>query len=198
MITLTRPEELRILGRFAPEFLERLRNRFLVEQVMTAVADGRIPASAWPPIAGGAKNFFITNAEAISMLTDHGVGIDAGTAAVVEIYDDTGGAAPADADAAIGTHVLLASLLCSATAFTSVADNAPGALATFAAIANDTSADATGTAQFFRIKTQTGGTVTDQGTVGVGTFDLAVNTVAFTAGSTVSITAATMELEEGP
>lgn len=193
MLTLTRVEEQRIIGRFSEEFEERLLNRLLIMQIEQAIAEGRMPA-----IGGGAAGFFLSNAEAISMLTDYGVGIDVGTAAVIEIYDDTGGAAPADADAAIGSHVLLASLTCSATAFASIVDDTPGALATFAAITSDSSADATGTAQFFRIKTQTAGTVVAQGTVGVGTFDLAVNTTAFTSGSTVAITAATILLPEGP
>lgn len=141
------------------------------------------------------NSYFITNAEAISMLTDYGVGIDAGTAAVINIYDGT---IPADADTALGSQVLLAQLTCSATAFTSVTDAAPGAVATFAAITADSSANATGTATFFRILTQNAGTVVAQGTVGTATSDLVLNTVSITSGSTVSITAATVTLPEGP
>lgn len=141
------------------------------------------------------NSYFITNAEAISMLTDYGVGIDAGTAAVINIYDGT---IPADADTALGSQVLLAQLTCSATAFTSVTDAAPGAVATFAAITADSSANATGTATFFRILTQDAGTVVAQGTVGTATSDLVLNTVSITSGSTVSITAATVTLPEGP
>lgn len=142
-----------------------------------------------------ALGFYITNAEAISMLTDYGVGIDDGTAAVINIYD---GAVPADADASIGASTLLAQLTCSATAFTSVADLAPGARATFAAITSDSSANATGTASYFRILTQNAGTTVAQGTVGTATSDLILNTVAITSGSTVSITSATITLPEGP
>lgn len=142
-----------------------------------------------------ANGFYISNAEAISMLTDLGVGMDAGTAAVIEIYS---GSVPADADASIGAATLLASLTCSATAFTSVADDTPGAIATFASITSDSSADATGTAAFFRIKTQTGGTVIAQGTVGTSAADLILNTVSITSGSTVSISSATILLPEGP
>lgn len=189
MITLVRPEERRITGQFSEEFLERLRNRFLIEQVKAAIADGRMP-----PIAGGANGFYITNAEAISMLTDFGVGIDAGTAAVIQIYS---GSVPADADAANG-GTLLATLTCSATAFSGVADDTPGALATFDTITSDSSADNAGTAAFFRISTQSGGTVVAQGTVATATADLILNTVTITAGSTVSITAATILLPEGP
>ena len=142
-----------------------------------------------------AVGFYITNAEAISMLTDLGVGMDAGTAAVINIYDGT---VPADADTALGAQVLLAQLTCSATAFASVADDTPGAIATFAAITSDSSANATGTASFFRILTQSGGTVIAQGTVGTATSDLILNTTAITSGSTVSITSATILLPEGP
>jgi hypothetical protein len=142
-----------------------------------------------------ANAFYITNAEAISMLTDHFVGINAGTAAVINIYD---GSVPADADASIGASTLLAQLTCSATAQASIVDDTPGAIATFAAITSDSSANATGTASYFRILTQDAGTVTDQGTVGTATADLILNTVSITSGSTVSITAATILLPEGP
>jgi hypothetical protein len=196
---LTHAEQQRIIGRFSPEFLERLRNRFLVEQIEAAVADGKIPESAvashrMPAIGGGAAGFFASNAECISMLTDHFVGINAGTAAVIQIYS---GSVPADADAA-NAGTLLATLTCSATAQTSIADDTPGALATFASITGDSSADDDGTAAFFRISTQSGGTVTDQGTVGTSDADLILNTVAITSGSTVDITAATLLLPEGP
>lgn len=142
-----------------------------------------------------ANGFYITNAEAISMLTDYFVGVNAGTAAVINIYDST---VPTDADTALGAQVLLAQLTCSATAQASIVDDTPGALATFDTITADSSADATGTATFFRILTQSGGTVVAQGTVGTSSADLILNTVSITSGSTVSITAATILLPEGP
>lgn len=187
----------RIVGQFSPEFWERLRTRFWLEQIEAAVLDGKLTRDEVRKyyLGGGANGFYITNAEAISMLTDHGVGIDAGTAAVINIYDST---VPADADTALGAQVLLAQLTCSATAFTSVTDDTPGAIATFASITADSSANATGTATFFRILTQSGGTTTDQGTVGTSSADLIMNTVAFTAGSNVAISAATILLPEGP
>lgn len=147
-----------------------------------------------PFVAGGAVGFYITNAEAISMLTDFGVGVDAGTAAVIQGYS---GSVPADADAANG-GTLLFTCTASATAFSGVADNTPGALATFDTITDDSSADNTGTAAFFRISTQDSGTVVAQGTIGTSSADLILNTVSITSGSTVSITSATIELEEGP
>lgn len=203
----TRAEAQRITGHFSPEFLERLRNRFLVEQfnagLKEALDSGAVSRHSLIAycadhdialLGGGAAGFYITNAEAISMLTDHFVGIDAGTAAVIQIYS---GSVPADADAA-NAGTLLATLTCNATAATSIVDDTPGAIATFAAITQDSSADNTGTASFFRISTQSGGTVTDQGTVGTSSADLILNTVSITSGSVVSISAATILLPEGP
>lgn len=142
-----------------------------------------------------ANAFFVTNAVAQSMLTALGTAADAGTAAVIEIYS---GSIPADADASIGAATLLASLTCSASISSGITDATGKARMTLAAITSDTSADATGTAAFFRIKTQTGGTVIAQGTVGTGTgFDLILNTVAISAGSTVAISSATIDLPEG-
>lgn len=207
MIT-TQAEAQRITGYFSQEFLERLRTRFMVEQARALVAEvmakgGKDLKSLRRycrergivlPVAGGANGFYITNAEAVSMLTDHFVGINAGTAAAIQIYS---GSVPADADAANG-GTLLATLTCAATAQASIGDDTPGAIATFDTITSDSSADNTGTAAFFRISTQSGGTVTDQGTVGTSGCDLNLNTTSITSGSTVSISAATITLPEGP
>lgn len=141
-----------------------------------------------------ANDFKITNAVAQSMLTALGAAIDAGTAAVINIYSGT---IPTNADDALTTQTLLAQCVCNATAFSGISDIAPGARATFAAIAADTSADASGTAAFFRILTQNAGTPCAQGTVGTGSgFDLLLNTTAITAGSNVAITAATIDMPE--
>lgn len=138
--------------------------------------------------------FFLTNTVVVGMLGDTGLreAIDAGTAAVIEIFS---GSVPADADAT-NAGTLLARLTCSATAFSSVAGSGNNAVATFAAIASG-AAVATGTATFFRILTQAGGTVIAQGAVGTSAAELILNTVAITTGSTVSITSATITLPEG-
>lgn len=141
-----------------------------------------------------ATAFFITNAVAQAMLTAFNTAADAGTAAVINIYDNT---VPADADASIGSSVLLAQLTCSATSFGSPTDNNPGAKVTANSITSDSSADATGTATYFRILTQSAGTTIAQGTVGTSSADLVLNTVSITSGSTVAITAATVTLPEG-
>jgi len=137
---------------------------------------------------------FITNAVAQSMLTAFNTAVDAGTAAVINIYSGT---APADADAALSGNTLLAQLTMSGTAFGAPTDATGKARVTANAITSDSSADATGTATFFRILTQNAGTVCFQGSVGTSAADLVLNTTAITAGSTVSITAATIDLPEG-
>lgn len=144
-----------------------------------------------------ANGFYLTNTVVSGMLNSTGLteAIDAGTAAVIEIYS---GSVPANADASGAGLTLLASLTCAGTAFSGYSDTGTAARATFASITADSSADATGTASCFRIKTQTGGTVIAQGTVGTSSADLILNTVSITAGSTVSITAATIDLPEGP
>lgn len=144
-----------------------------------------------------ANGFYITNAVAQGMLngTTLSASIDAGTAAVINIYS---GSVPTDADTALGAQVLLAQLTCNATAFSGYSDANPGGRATFNTITSDSSADATGTAAFFRILTQSGGTVCAQGTAGTSSADLVLNTVSITSGSTVSITSATITLPEGP
>lgn len=143
-----------------------------------------------------AAEFYVTNGVAQGMLGSTGLteAIDAGTAAVIRILS---GSVPANADAA-ETGTLLASLTCAATAFSGLSDTGTAARATFAAITQDSSADNTGTATYFRILTQTGGTVIAQGNVGTSAASLVLNTTSISAGSTVSITSATIDLPEGP
>ena len=141
-----------------------------------------------------AVGFFVTNACAQAMLNAWTAAADAGTAAVINVYSGT---PPADADATLSSNDLLAQLTCSSVSFGAATDNIGSAKITANAITADASADSTNTATFFRILTQSAGTVVAQGTAGVGTFDLALNTAAITSGSTVSITAATITLPEG-
>jgi len=140
-----------------------------------------------------ANNLKISNSLAQSMLSAAKTAIDAGTAAIIRIYDGT---QPTDADTAVGAQVLLATLTMDATAFGSVSDANPGAIMTAAAITSDSSADATGTAAWFRMLTQSGGTTMMDGSVGTSGCDLNFNTVAFTAGSTISISSFTVTMPE--
>lgn len=137
-----------------------------------------------------AVGFSIKSAVAKAMMDTFAAQVDAGTAAVINIYSGT---PPADANASLSSNDLLAQLTMSTTAFQAATTAAPS-VCTANAISPDTSADSTNTATFFRILDQSAGNVIAQGTAGVGTFDLALNTTAFTSGSTVSITAATVSL----
>lgn len=140
-----------------------------------------------------ANAFWITQAAAKSMMDNLAATIDAGTAAVINIYDGT---PPADANAALSSNNLLAQLTASTTMFGAATTANPSVL-TANAITNDSSADSTGTASFFRILTQNAGTVCTQGTVGTSGCDMNLNTTAFTSGSTVSITSATISMPTG-
>ena len=138
-----------------------------------------------------ALTFEISNAVAQDMATAFENAVNAGTAAIIEIRT---GAQPGNLAAATGT--LLATLTMSADAFTGPTDANPGALLTAAAITSDTSADATGTAGYFRILTQAAGTAIADGSCGTSGADLNFNTVAITAGSTVAITSFTVTMPE--
>lgn len=140
-----------------------------------------------------ANNLKVTNAVAQAMLTAVKTAIDAGTAAVIEIYT---GSQPTDADTAIGAQTKLATLTMNATAFGAVSDANPGAIMTAAAITDDSSADATGTAAWFRMLTQAGGTTILDGSVGTSGADMNMNTTAFTSGSVISITSLTITQPE--
>jgi len=141
-----------------------------------------------------ANAHFVTNAVAQAMANAITTALDAGTAAVINIYSGT---APADADAALSGNTLLAQLTMSGTSYGAATDLNPGARITANSITADSSADATGTATFYRQLTQNAGTVCTQGTVGTASADMILNTTAITAGSTVSITSATITQPEG-
>lgn len=140
-----------------------------------------------------ANNFKITNAVAQAMANAFTTAADAGTAAIIRIYD---GSQPTDPDTAVGAQTLLAQLTMSATSFGAATDANPGALITANSITSDTSADATGTAAWFRVLTQAGGTTICDGSVGTSSADMVLNTVAITSGSTVAITAFTITMPE--
>ncbi len=91
------------------------------------------------------------------------------------------GTSPGVDSAATGT--LLATLPLSATAFGTWAAGS----ATANAITQDASADATGTAGYFRALNSGSGAVID-GDVGTSGTDMILNSVAITAGATVDVT----------
>lgn len=121
---------------------------------------------------------------------------DAGTTnpqATLVIYSGT---PPANVDTALSGNTVLAQLAMSNPAFGPAADAAPGATATAGAIADDTSADATGTATFFRILDRDN-TPVIQGTAGdVGTEELVLNSADIQSGAAVVINSLTVTMPE--
>lgn len=101
----------------------------------------------------------------------------AGASAKLRIYD---GSRPATG----GTvTTLLAELTCNAT----FAPGASGGVLTLNAITNDSSADATGTATWFRLVTS-GNTFVMDGNVGTSGSDLNLNTTSLVIGGPVAVT----------
>lgn len=104
------------------------------------------------------------------------------------------GAQPADADTALSGQTLLAELTFANPAFGA----GVAGVATANAITGDATADATGTAAFFRALKSDGVTVVYDGSVGAGgSFDLVLNTVAIQAGAQVNVTALTLTESKG-
>lgn len=137
----------------------------------------------------------LTNAVVAGMLNSTGLSEALGASPKIRIYSGT---VPANADASLSSNTQLAELTCAATPFSGYSDTGSASRATFGTITPDTSADATGTATFFRILDSAGTTVKAQGTVGTSGTDLVLNTTSITSGSTVSITSGTIDLPEGP
>jgi hypothetical protein len=97
------------------------------------------------------------------------------------------GTVPADANAALSGNTLLADLTFGGTAFGAAANG----VATANAITADSSADATGTATFFRVLESDLTTVVFQGTVGTSGAELNLSSVSVIAGGPVSVSALT-------
>lgn len=106
----------------------------------------------------------------------------AGASALLRIYD---GARPATGGAAT---TLLAELTCNAT----FAPAASGGVLTLNAIAQDASANATGTASWFRIVKADGTTFVLDGNVGTSGSDLNLTTTSIVATQPVSVTSFTI------
>ncbi len=141
----------------------------------------------------------LANQTALDMC-DAGVdACDAGTgAAILRIYT---GAAPTNVDAA-ATGTLLGTLVLSDPGFGAAADQNPGARATASAITSDTSADATGTAGYYRVWTTNDGATplnaVMQGSAGeaADTPNLTLDDKNIVAGGTIAISAFTFDVNE--
>ena len=106
----------------------------------------------------------------------------AGASALLRIYSGT---RPATGGTAT---TLLAELVCNAT----FAPAGAGGVLTLNAIASDVSADATGTASWFRLVSAGGTNHVLDGDVGVSASDLNFNSVSFVLGGTVAVTSFTI------
>ena len=115
----------------------------------------------------------------------------------INIYDGT---QPTDANTAIGAQTLLATLTLGATAFgaSAASGTAPSRVVTATAnsITGDSSADATGTAAWFRVLKSDGTTVVYDGSVGTSGADLNLATTSIVAGEAVNITSWTLSQAE--
>lgn len=120
-------------------------------------------------------------ADAFSVLLDNGY---------LRIYDGT---QPATANTAIGSQVLLAELRFNADA----APIAVNGVLTFNAITQDSSANNTGTASWFRALKSDGSTVLFDGAVGVSGCDINIATTAIVAGAIVGVTSAGYTVNKG-
>jgi hypothetical protein len=131
--------------------------------------------------------FTMIDARKNAMLDTFTSGI--GSSPLLRIYDATGGV-PANANTALGSQVLLGTLTFSATPFPA----ASAGTLTANAITQDSSADATGTAAFFRILNNAGTVTYAQGTVGTSGADLNLNTTSIVAGGPISVTSLTISI----
>lgn len=109
---------------------------------------------------------------------------------LLRIYDGT---QPATADTAVSTQTLLAELTLNSTAFGA----AVAGVATANSITSDSTADASGTATWFRVVKSDGTTVLWDGSVGTSGCDLNLNTAAIEAGAIVAVTALTYTISKG-
>jgi hypothetical protein len=128
-----------------------------------------------------ANNLKESNAAANAMVDALAVLANTG---YIRLYD---GSQPANADTALSGQTLLAELRFGATAF----GGAVAGVATANAITQDSSADATGTASWFRVLKSDGTSVLWDGSVGTSSADLVLTTTSIVAGAAVAISSMT-------
>ena len=134
-----------------------------------------------------ANNFDISNAAASAAANAVTALVNGGT---LRIYSGT---KPAGPDTALSGNTLLAQLTFNATAFGAASNG----VATANAITADASADATGTATFFRAFQSNGTTAVFDGEVGTSGSDLNLNSTSIQAGAEVSVTSFTYTQPKG-
>jgi hypothetical protein len=125
-----------------------------------------------PKLSNAAAN---AAADAVCALANSGL---------LKIYD---GSQPANADTAVSTQTLLATLTFGNPAFGA----ASGGVATANAITSDSAADATGTAAWFRVFKSDGTTVLFDGSVGTSGANVNFASVSFVANAQIDLTSFT-------
>ena len=120
-------------------------------------------------------------ADALSVLADNGY---------LRIYDGT---QPANAETAISTQTLLAELRFN----TDAAPSAVAGVLTFNAITQDSNANNTGTASWFRALKSDGSTVLFDGSVGTSGSDINIATTSIVAGAIVGVSSFVYTVNKG-
>ena len=131
----------------------------------------------------------ISNATAIAACNAIVDLLDGGT---LRIYDGT---QPADPDTAVSTQNILSEHTLGTPAFGAASDGNPGGEATANAIADDTSANNTGTATWFRISLS-GGAAAIDGTAGTSGTDLIIDDANIVSGQTVKVNSCVLTMPE--
>lgn len=120
-------------------------------------------------------------ANAVTALLDNGY---------LRIYDGT---QPATADTAVSTQVLLAELRFNATAFGAASNG----VSTANSLTADSSANATGTASWFRALKSDGTSAIFDGSVGLSSADMVLNSTSIASGAAVSVSTFTYTENKG-
>ena len=115
-----------------------------------------------------------------------------GGTAVLRIYGDT---RATDVDTAVAAQTLLSEHNLSNPAFGAAVDIGGSARATANSISDDTSANNTDTATWFRVFNRAGTPVID-GNVGTSSADLIIDNTSITAGQTVKVNSYTVTVAE--
>jgi hypothetical protein len=141
-----------------------------------------------------ALNPFFSDAYAQASLAAGAALCNSGT---LKVY---GGSQPADSNTAVTSQTLLATLTLSATAFgsPSLSGSVPNRKATVTAntITGDSSADATGTATWFRVLKSDGTTAVYDGSIGTTGCDLNLASTSIVMGQAVNVTSWTISQPE--
>jgi hypothetical protein len=112
----------------------------------------------------------------------------AGNGCILRIYDNTSPGRPASPATAVTTQVVLAELTCG----TPFAGTAASGVLTLSSITQDSSANNSGTATWFRIFKSDGTTAVADGNIALSASDLNMSPLSITSGQPVQVTSVTL------